>query len=863
MSTLSHDSTGKISSQLVAMQRGMTEEEAYRFLASGELPPDPSVLPSEDFGVMENAGDAQIMPLESAYALLSGVPTVVASASFDLTGLHGAILPSDEGFKFNPNQPRDPNTGRWIDVPGVGKIADVLTKSTKTTKANKNKKLKTTVAIFNKNIKHNDVIGVTGDDKRRARWDADKKKFIIDEQVDGEWKESETLTKSALYKKMQQESDQWFEPEEVSESAETGTKGTPSEPPQDTPETPSVPEPTVQKPTKAPEPETKAPEVPKQAAPPDSKTPEVPKQATSPEAEAPADTTYTGPRFEMPKDIDPEVVNEFTDLVRKQVSLEWPEKLTLEEQQRLTQLRDELSSQPRHVRMRIEQEAQILGSFDKFRKKHNLKGSVKELQDEMRNRVRKAFANKKIAVRVTPKNLENILDDGRFKSQFESKSSKGNYDPTFRAGMEASWFGIPDDPSYKPQERPIYGYVALDGIRPAGFGSGSIGDPATDALSQYGQIQVVLKYDVRNRTTAMFGDSLNNLTQGVPSPVNDPDWKSFTPIATGHGARGLARMDRSGLDADFRHNAYAEAQIHGGVSLDDVEEIVFPSNPPTALRQKLDEKGVKWRVLNFKTAANSTPEERETALRIAREDRDILQKEIADVEKKLPNADPYSKKQYEKDLKKLRTQLKQIEDALPVLEKGDTSSKKATATSKPKTSAKLTPEERAAAKKWTTSYFRKIQEALRDGGAHPPEVALLDSAIEKSPPKGPRTLYRAVLPDFMPDEFKTPGSIFYDPGFMATSTTHPKDTMFENYNHIIISTPDGAKMLDIGGVYDEVLLPRGSRLRIDKVEQNRTLPGTTVPLYDIHATLLTGDDGMPDKPKAADKEVNVPEPPRG
>ena len=170
-----------------------------------------------------------------------------------------------------------------------------------------------------------------------------------------------------------------------------------------------------------------------------------------------------------------------------------------------------------------------------------------------------------------------------------------------------------------------------------------------------------------------------------------------------------------------------------------------------------------------------------------------------------------------------------------------------------KVSSKLTPEERAAVKVWQGAGHEKIQEALRNGDTTP-EVALLDAAIEKQKPLGERTLYRAVTHNYTPDELLTVGNVFTDPGYMATSKSHPEGTLFENWHHIIISTPANAKGLDVrSGPYDEVLLPRGSRLRIDKVDDTRRREGYTDVYYDVYATLLLGDD------KPSDQEIALDE----
>lgn len=392
---------------------------------------------------------------------------------------------------------------------------------------------------------------------------------------------------------------------------------------------------------------------------------------------------YAGPRFEMPEDINHVFVDEYMDLTKRDhlAAIAGGKKLTATESARQYELRDALYGLLPAVRSRIDQEAQVTAALEKWQRDNDLPvDSSAKYKRTLARQVHEAFSGKRIGVRVTPKNLENILDDGRFKSQFESGKSKGNNDAMLRANVEASWFGIGQDQPVQnailtePEKRPIYGYVMVDGVRPVGIGSGDLFGPSTDALSQYGQIQVVLRDHVRDRTTAMFGDSLNNRHQGIPSPVNQPTWQSFTPAWKSMVTQGLAGPVRDTDSPQFRHGNYAEAQVHGGVSLADIAEVVLPSNPPPALRKKLDDAGVSWRVLTFKTAAtNSSAEERSIALRIAREDRQVISDELDHLREKLADyqsrGDTYTADQTSADIKKLTRQLTLITDAIPALEK--------------------------------------------------------------------------------------------------------------------------------------------------------------------------------------------------
>jgi hypothetical protein len=403
----------------------------------------------------------------------------------------------------------------------------------------------------------------------------------------------------------------------------------------------------------------------------DNATPSV---AHEPSAESVPPPTYEGPSFEMPSSIPQAKLDRLRELrlksQRAAAHIEGAPALTTEEEYELYDIHSSVMHQSSPAAARIMQEIDVDVALEKFMQNHDLKPEdVAAYREELARRTREIFKDKKIAVRVTPGEIDKILSDGRFKTQFESGKSKGLKNTGLRAAVEEQWFGLPED--YDPKKRPIYGYVMVDGVRPAGLGASDMFDVSTDALSQYGQIQVVLKDDVRRRTTAMFGDSLNNKNDGIPSPVDDPSWQSYSPAPSKSMlTRGLTSEDRSVDDHEFRAGTYAEAQIHGGVTLDDIDEIIFPTTPSAAVRKKLDDSGVKWRVLNFKTAADSSPDERARALRIAEQDLAMIDEDIAATEvqiEKFKTKDKPTADEYRDDLKKLLKQRKKLTDALPGL----------------------------------------------------------------------------------------------------------------------------------------------------------------------------------------------------
>jgi hypothetical protein len=207
-------------------------------------------------------------------------------------------------------------------------------------------------------------------------------------------------------------------------------------------------------------------------------------------------------------------------------------------------------------------------------------------------RLKEKFADKPIAVRVRDEDaLDDILSNGRFKTQFDrgARRAPGLDSSPERRRLGEHVLGTPVDTA--PDKRPVYGYVAVNGVEPALPGGRKISgisqrEGQEDSLSPYGRVQVILKPDVRSRTTASVGDSLDELPFVRPSPVDNPSADSL-------GINKLDAMD----SPDWTRSHYVEAQIHGGVTKDDIAEVVFPEQPSPAIAKKLDDAGIPYRVL--------------------------------------------------------------------------------------------------------------------------------------------------------------------------------------------------------------------------------------------------------------------------
>ena len=161
-----------------------------------------------------------------------------------------------------------------------------------------------------------------------------------------------------------------------------------------------------------------------------------------------------------------------------------------------------------------------------------------------------------VASRVPTEVLDDIVETGRMKSQFETQTSRGSLSPRHRMDTEENLYSYP--PDLPDAERPIYGYMQKPGRDPSW-------------VSSYGEVEIEFKRDVRSRTTFTQGDSL---AQGyIPSALNDPSYLSLDAPVAFTNALNDTDVVRDGIWAD---TPYVEAQIHGGVTLDDIAAVTFP-----------------------------------------------------------------------------------------------------------------------------------------------------------------------------------------------------------------------------------------------------------------------------------------------
>lgn len=217
--------------------------------------------------------------------------------------------------------------------------------------------------------------------------------------------------------------------------------------------------------------------------------------------------------------------------------------------------------------------------------------TVAEYDQAIESKMRELLADADPFMRIKPHNLAQVLEDGRFKSQFETGASSGAFDPTRRARLERELLGVS---SRSPAEtRPVYGYLGNDP-----FGN-------TD-LEHYGRVAVRFHRDVLDRTTYTFWDSLDLIdppsyfTGGprmAPSTMTNPQRSAVPHDAPRYVGDNVAAFELQDiLDVDHLDQVwpYVEAQYHGGLTLDDIAEVVL-DDTDTGLEDLLNEAGIPWR----------------------------------------------------------------------------------------------------------------------------------------------------------------------------------------------------------------------------------------------------------------------------
>ena len=207
---------------------------------------------------------------------------------------------------------------------------------------------------------------------------------------------------------------------------------------------------------------------------------------------------------------------------------------------------------------------------------------------EITNKDLKEFSESAAVSIILPSRaLEEVLNEGRMKTVHETRRSQaGNSSEEYRAlrvAYESLAFGYGGDSPM--EERPVYGLLRSEKL-----------PMPEDALMIYGggkPAQIILKPEAKSRTTISDRDSLNLFEP--TTPLTDPKFEAS------HLTRMAAVYREATGENFFETENFAkygsiEAQIHGGVRLEDIGKVLFYETPSEELRELLTSKGIIWEV---------------------------------------------------------------------------------------------------------------------------------------------------------------------------------------------------------------------------------------------------------------------------
>lgn len=224
---------------------------------------------------------------------------------------------------------------------------------------------------------------------------------------------------------------------------------------------------------------------------------------------------------------------------------------------------DALGALPRAQQERLKQIARIYDAIDDDE-------LAEEAVRESKAALDRVVANSYLVKSYPVEHLDGLLERGEFLSLRETGTSEGANVPDTRNQLEDEYFGegrpVPPHPQYG-----------------AFLHSDTNTDQKSGNLSKYGDLTFVLRPEVRERTSYTVGDTFTS--DAIPNTdfAGDPE-----RYASWKRRGGLGSFDNE-LEQFRRGREYIEAQIHGGVTLDDVAYVVIPVDHPDAqeIRRKL------------------------------------------------------------------------------------------------------------------------------------------------------------------------------------------------------------------------------------------------------------------------------------
>lgn len=205
--------------------------------------------------------------------------------------------------------------------------------------------------------------------------------------------------------------------------------------------------------------------------------------------------------------------------------------------------------------------------------KYNSPNMTDEILADLQRRTEKVFdvidygLPVRAAVTVPADKLALILSDGRLKTQHETGTSMGNFNPDTRNVQEFAMFSIHP----RTTQRPIYGSVRIGTV-----------EESSDKTRQYGAATIMLKEEVLKRTTWTQSDSLSHQTSASALSPENKTWDGLYNQSLHQRTKDRyfwlenfnQQMEELGRTPETEQWPFIETQIHGGVNLTDIAYII-------------------------------------------------------------------------------------------------------------------------------------------------------------------------------------------------------------------------------------------------------------------------------------------------
>lgn len=201
-----------------------------------------------------------------------------------------------------------------------------------------------------------------------------------------------------------------------------------------------------------------------------------------------------------------------------------------------------------------------------------------------------------IFIRLTKDNLGKVVEDGEYYNTFTTKKTNaplkenkisGKAYREHRRAAEDQLLGVAPDAT----DRPLYGYLSkteTGRLIEAPHNMSIRGrSPFEDDpyLAGYGDVALKLKPHVKDRSTWTNMDSLDSTSRVRSSTFKEPSYWSM-----------FESYDARAVDYDTDADLYWEAQIYGGVKLEDIAHVYSKQELSPELTATLDSKGIPWTI---------------------------------------------------------------------------------------------------------------------------------------------------------------------------------------------------------------------------------------------------------------------------